>query len=633
MIDFSKVENFSIPEGNVVKIEVDGKTLWQRYEYSYVSLGDSIAAGHSINDEWANNYGMGTQYGENGNKSTVIVPNSYTDLIRNDLVTKYGGNLKVSAKSFAHSGDRVINLLDKIRANNYENPVAYAIKGANLVTICIGANDVLIPALEHFDDYVVGGQQALNDIGAQIEANWNNFENSYATLLAELNGLNSKAKFIFTTVYNPYKYLWLEESTEEGNYLDGFWGTLMWWIPHQTLGDEMANKIRKAFLNTDAIQTLYNRVNSMPAWVEKYVTKLNKTITDKIKALNNPNFMVADTKKVFESFPDRPISANKNYNDLVSVEFTRGFRVQDMDWSQFWANVDWSNILTNIENVASNIVNNVITNVIIPDIDPHPETHGQYVMKRAFEDVIRTFNEKPDWLSLTRYTISFSAGDYGSGEMETQEVAGLDSTVFAVINPNKFTSTTEGYYHNGWSGSTHQDGYHYISLNADASLTAQWSNMYRVSFYKDANDYAKGVYSNATLGFGDLTAQTGNQDIYGVYIRTQSGDVVLDTSHYRGTFGWNRKRISSEMYPYGTQFLVWVTYDHDTEWGLLDPPKYNKTTSHIYLNGAFIKAGYEPEETAYLVTVMNNTDITFECVLAGTVYVDATSNWNCHINT
>lgn len=630
MIDFSTLQSLTIPEGEVDTIEAKGKVLWKRYNYHYVSLGDSIAAGHSIDADWANNYGEGSQYGVNGNKSTVIVPNSYTDLIRAELEKTYGS--KLSVKSFARSGDTVANLLSKIRENSYKNPLTYAIRNANIVTVCIGANDILIPALEHFDDYVIGGQQALDDIGTQIDNNWGNFESSYATLLTELKNLNSKAKFIFTTVYNPYKYLWLEEGTEEGEYLDGFFGPLMWLIPHQVLGDETASKIRKAFLNTDAVKTLYNRVNSMSAWVEKYVTKLNNTITDKIAALNNPNFKVADTKKVFESFPDRQINADKHYNDLVSVEFTRGFTVEKMDWEQFWENITWADVLTNIENIASNIVNNIITNVIIPDVDPHPETYGQYVMMRAFEDILHTFDDKSAWRSLTRYTISFGAGSLGTGEMAEQEVAGLDGTVFVVINPNKFIATTEGYYHNGWSGATHQDGYYYISLNSDTALEAQWSNMYRVNFYKDANDYAKGVYSNTTFYPGGLTEQTGNQDLYGVYIRTESGDVVLDTSYYRGKFGWYRKRVSSKMYPYGTKFLVWVTYDHDTEWNGFDAPKYKKTTAHVYHNGTLIKAGYEPTDNAQEVTVHSNTDITFECVLAGTFYIDATSNWNCYIN-
>ena len=55
---------------------------------SYVSLGDSIAAGHTINSEWASDYGEGSQYGKNGNTSTVIVPNSYTDLIQKELKLK-----------------------------------------------------------------------------------------------------------------------------------------------------------------------------------------------------------------------------------------------------------------------------------------------------------------------------------------------------------------------------------------------------------------------------------------------------------------------------------------------------------------------------------------------------------------
>jgi lysophospholipase L1-like esterase len=130
-----EAKSLVIPEGKVMKIiDSNNNIIWQSTEsFNYVSLGDSIAAGHSIDDNWEKNYGTRSQYGgENGNSSTIIVPNSYTDLISK---SGYMGN----TISFARSGDTVRDLINKLD----DNKVISALKGADYVTICIGANDVL----------------------------------------------------------------------------------------------------------------------------------------------------------------------------------------------------------------------------------------------------------------------------------------------------------------------------------------------------------------------------------------------------------------------------------------------------------------------------------------------------------
>ncbi|MBO5789583.1 MAG: hypothetical protein J6R40_00320, partial [Clostridia bacterium] len=125
------------------------------YDYYYVSLGDSIAAGHAINANWENDYGEKSQYGENGNVSTIIVPASYTDLISKHLKSRYGSD-RVEIKSFAHSGDTVAHLMQKLDREAVKNAIA----SANLVTVCIGANDVLQPALLHINEYIETGSLA-----------------------------------------------------------------------------------------------------------------------------------------------------------------------------------------------------------------------------------------------------------------------------------------------------------------------------------------------------------------------------------------------------------------------------------------------------------------------------------------
>ena len=161
---FSEVEAVRIPKGSVSKIRNSGDVLWNLQCARYVSLGDSIAAGHTINAEWATNYGEGSQYGVNGNTTTAIVPGCYTDLIRKSLEETHSEKRAV-AVSFARSGDTVADLMDKLS----HEKVRSAIKDANLVTICIGANDVLQPAMMHLDEYINTGD--LSTIAAIVESN------------------------------------------------------------------------------------------------------------------------------------------------------------------------------------------------------------------------------------------------------------------------------------------------------------------------------------------------------------------------------------------------------------------------------------------------------------------------------
>jgi hypothetical protein len=90
---FREVRAIRIPSGTAKKIRYNGKTLWEPAPFRYVSLGDSIAAGHSL-DGWS----YDTQYGKNGNTETVIVPGCYTDLISGAEVCVRDGKLKTNGK-------------------------------------------------------------------------------------------------------------------------------------------------------------------------------------------------------------------------------------------------------------------------------------------------------------------------------------------------------------------------------------------------------------------------------------------------------------------------------------------------------------------------------------------------------
>lgn len=544
MIDFSQVSEIIVNDNNITYItETGGGVLWKSDKIRYVSFGDSIAAGHSITESWVTDYGEGSQYGKNGNTSTTIVPNCYTDLIKTHLKNTYG-QYNVSAISFARSGDTVADLLNKL---SHENIIRVLSK-TNYVTICIGANDVLQTAMNQLSDYIMTGD--LSNIEASVKQNLETLNNdlsntSYYALLNRLNEINPNATYVFTTVYNPYKYLWIEE----GN--DGFFSPLLDEIPDMTiLGFNITEQIKSGLLNTPIVKQLFERVNGLGDWVESALEGnnnligLNKIIRNKVSSYAN-NYTVADTKILYDGFPDRPISATKHYNDLVSVEYTKGFDCFQMDWGQlykekgasdYWWDLATSYVSTSgfdINGFAEELVGDIVEKVIAIDLDPHPETYGQYILKRSFVN-------KFGWETLDSYTISYNANG-GSGNIESKTIYGVDSLpMYTNIAENTFSVPDTGYYFTNWNTSGDGTGNNYgngawVGFNTNVTLYAQWSNLYYVRY--DA-------YSDSML-LSD-TSNTGKQDYYALVI---DGD-------WKDKFG---KFSNSSQYfyaPYGTTIVV-----------------------------------------------------------------------------
>lgn len=433
---FSKVKAMRIPNGNTVRIRHGGKTLWIPILARYVSLGDSIAAGHAITDDWYTDYGTGSQYGQNGRTETALVPNCYTDLIHRDLTAKRKGT--VNTVSFARSGDTVADLMAKLD----HSKVRTAISKADYVTVCIGANDVLEPAMSQLEVYINSGD--LSGAESIIENNFarlndDNNATSFKALLDKLSALNPDAKFVFTTIYNPYKYLWLDEGANgffkpildvipnigldvdkivEDRFFGGkdlaYYDFKRWkWVSIE-LNLDVDELIKAGLLNTSIVRKLFSRVNGLCDWSERYVNRLNELLRSKINAYKsvNPNFFLAETKAVFDTYPDRNGAGDVHYNDLVNVEFTRGYDTAKMDWGALWRGSSaanfWNDLVAkhtywkwgfpstsvsdyvdfHLEDLAVDLVTQIVEKVIVPNVDPHPETQGHAVLKGVFSNFI-----------------------------------------------------------------------------------------------------------------------------------------------------------------------------------------------------------------------------------------------------
>ena len=428
---FTGTTNVDIPldspiQMKVVSISANGVLIFSKgndVRYTYVSLGDSIAAGHMITDDWETVYGRQSQYNRNGNTTTVIVPDCYTDLFKRELISEHGED-KTSVTSFARSGDTVEDLMNILTHESVKN----AVKVADFVTISIGANDVLTPALSHLEEYISTGEYA--DLEVEIEENLallnnDNYEYSYKKLFDTLTELNPNAKFVLTTVYNPYKYLYIEGGR------DGFFKPMFDSIPEYTIDVDgtlkhelgvtlpwnwdisLDNTIKDAF--NIAIAVYVARLNNVSDLAENWVTQLNQVLTSKVNAYKslNPNILLVDTKALFDTYPDRPVEAEIHYNDLVNVEFTRGFDRDQAKWGNLWEghssrDAFWVDLFTRhtriknalpsinpldyvefrTEDCLNELIPQVVTKVIQPDIDPHPEPQGHVVLKQSFESAL-----------------------------------------------------------------------------------------------------------------------------------------------------------------------------------------------------------------------------------------------------
>ena len=603
--------------------------------YYYVSLGDSIAAGHTIDENWATNYGEESQYFVNGNTETELVPNSYTHRMLKYLENVYGD--RVSCTSFARSGARVErNGKDDSRSLIHrldDEGVRDAIGRANLVTICIGANDILEEAIYQLSTYITSGN--LDDFRAIVNTNFAKLRGdidgtSYRDLFTKLNGINPNAKYVFTTVYNPYKYLHIASGTKENEYGDGFLGPVFKQFPQITLGIELDKLVKKKIVESEAVSTVLERVNGLAPAVDDFVNGLNDIIKDSIKnyqAEGHYNFIVADTKALFDSIPNRgkPYSDNLHYNDLVSVEFTEGFNVAEADWGALWrgnvindtvcndAETFWKALLKkynclnpfdtevgNWDDFVNEFITQTVAKVIVPDVDPHPEYDGHYLLFRSFADALGYIPLK---------TITYNANG-GTGEAYTQKVIDtslgandIPTTVYSILTPNRFTPQT-GYYHTGWgrsNGQTYIDG-ETIRVDGNLLLNAQWSNMYKL-VYRHSRD--------VSIAYLQGSDQTGPMECYELWVAGTENNKAEKPEAKLGEF-YNEPKVYT--LPYGTAI------------GIVVKTEFGTGSSYIKFNDKVV-SGKSKTET-FDFTLTTHTDINFEWNRRSLI-----SYWNCYITT
>lgn len=201
-----------------------------------LAFGDSISAGYAPNvspysdtDETEDptlieKRNMLQNYFEfcNSNYGTTASKSAYTYNFAKQV------DITANIRSYANSGDTSTDLANMLTVDGYQKTlaengsqvtiqnqsIASAIKSADIVTLCIGANDVLQTAVARINQTIEDGGIAYlltgftpemnEEFSDLIDQNVEAFKSNYTTKI--LPKLSGKKVFVMT-IYNPYKYL------------------------------------------------------------------------------------------------------------------------------------------------------------------------------------------------------------------------------------------------------------------------------------------------------------------------------------------------------------------------------------------------------------------------------------------
>jgi len=169
--------------------EIDTSAPFWTQPIDYLALGDSLAAGVSPNNE------LGKGYAD------------YLSMAMLEI-----GALKTYNKGFSYPGYKTTDVLNDIKLNvtkdiygiGFEEKTAklqQSIKDAEVITISVGANDVL-PLFKHdptTGKAIIDQKMALTTL-QQVGTN-------YKSIMAQINEINPDAQVYVMGYYNPFPYL------------------------------------------------------------------------------------------------------------------------------------------------------------------------------------------------------------------------------------------------------------------------------------------------------------------------------------------------------------------------------------------------------------------------------------------
>lgn len=155
----------------------------------YIALGDSIAYGYGLSD---------------------IESERYPTLIADFIDGIYG--YKADVYNYAVSGDKSSDLIELI-----EDGGTPELADADIVTVSIGANNVLAPATEKLAQYYLFSSiqdenlrdmelpRIYNELMSETSSGIRSFERDISRIIELIKRSAPNAEIIFQTIYNPYR--------------------------------------------------------------------------------------------------------------------------------------------------------------------------------------------------------------------------------------------------------------------------------------------------------------------------------------------------------------------------------------------------------------------------------------------
>ena len=248
--------------------------------YVMLALGDSIAAGYApkamggkINDTDLEQHDMLEAYNKYMNRRKADSDNpdyvnefAYPAVLHKELKkTKH-----INLYSYAMSGDNTQMLLDKLKDTYCDGTIATkqgeileAISQADYITLCIGANDILLKVFG--TDILTKSPKQFKDM---FEAEVEPFRGRFNDIIAKLTA-NGQQVYVMS-IYSPYKYF---KSRAAGGFIPDaqFSGAMKYWI---------------------------NKIVEINKYAEPVITQINNHI--KTVADGNANVTFVDVAPVFD---------------------------------------------------------------------------------------------------------------------------------------------------------------------------------------------------------------------------------------------------------------------------------------------------------------------------------------------
>lgn len=223
------------------------------------AYGDSISAGDKLND----------------------VNDSYPSVFAN----AFNSNFNVDFVAKGVSGDTTHDLLEDL--NPYIEGTAVdqiAFDNAEVITLCIGANNVLKPALANLSGYL-SQSVSKEDLQALLDAGVEDFKNEFPQILQAFEG----KKIVVMTVYNPFKYLSLNDVSISAG-MSGYASII------RSILSQYDNKLQ---------EMLVMSIDSL------------KIINEEIRNSADENIYVADIWQLFDSF------TKEQYLEYINADISK----------------------------------------------------------------------------------------------------------------------------------------------------------------------------------------------------------------------------------------------------------------------------------------------------------------------